>query len=68
MRFDLRLHGVTAAGVKCVADISVYATSQSDLQKQADQAARTAAWLMAEAPHEPITEGSQISVEHVERL
>ena len=68
MRFDLRLHGVTATGQKCRADISAYANSQPELQKQADLAAQKAAWESADAPHDPIPEGSQISIEHVERL
>jgi hypothetical protein len=68
MRFDLRLHGRTAAGQKCQADVSVYARSQKQLQDEAKKAAETAAWLSAVAPHEPIAEGSHITVERVERL
>ena len=43
MRLDLRLHGVTETGIKCRADVSVYAGSQRDLFKHADIAAKTAA-------------------------
>jgi hypothetical protein len=68
MRLDLRLHGRTATGQKCQADISVYATSAKDLQKQADLAAQTAAWMTTEKPIEPIPEGSEITVEHVEQI
>lgn len=68
MRFDLRLRGVTAAGKKCQADISVYANSEAELKKQADLAARKAAWEAAEAPFDPIPDGSQITIESVERL
>ncbi len=68
MRFDLRLHGQTASGQKCQADISVYANSQQDLQEQADIAARSAAWIAAEPPHDPIPEGSHITVENVEKI
>ncbi len=68
MRFDLRLHGRTASGQECQADVSVYAGSQRQLQEQAKKAAETAAWLDAAAPHDPIPEGSHITVERVERL
>lgn len=68
MRLNLRLKGRTADGQECSADISVYATSAADLQKQADIAARSAAWLAKEPPYDPIPEGSQITVEGVEKL
>jgi hypothetical protein len=68
MRLNLRLHGVTASGQKCQADVSVYAGSEKDFMKQADLAARSAAWLATEPPHDPIPEGSQITVERVEKL
>lgn len=68
MRLDLRLKGHTASGQKCQADVSVYAKSQKDLMKQADTAARSAAWIAVDPPHDPIPEGSQITIEHVEKL
>jgi hypothetical protein len=68
MRFDLRLHGRTASGQHCQAEVSVYARSQRDLREQAARAAEQAAWLARDPPHEPIPEGSQITVEHVERI
>lgn len=68
MRLDLRLHGRTPAGQKCQADVSVYAKSQKDLMKQADNAARSAAWIATDPPHDPIPEGSQITVENVEKI
>lgn len=68
MRLNLRLHGRTAAGQKCQADISVYASSQKELQEQADIAARSAAWLAADPPYNPIPEGSRIIVENVDEL
>ena len=68
MRFDLRLHGRTASGQECQADVSVYAASQNDLMEQAARAAETAAWLTAAAPYDPIPEGSHITVERVERI
>jgi hypothetical protein len=68
MRFDLRLHGRTASGQQCQADVSVYAGSQRQLQKQAQRAAESAAWLAKDPPHEPIPEGSAITVEHVEKI
>jgi hypothetical protein len=46
----------------------VYANSQKDMQKQADHAARTAAWMVADPPHESIPEGSHIIIERVETL
>lgn len=68
MRFDLRLRGRTADGKKCWADISVYARSEKQLKKQADHAARSAAWMAEEPPHDPIPEGSHITVERVEKI
>jgi hypothetical protein len=67
MRFDLRLHGVTGEGKKCQADISVYANSGEQLQREAEEAATTAAWRSAEPGEEWIAEGSTITVEHVEQ-
>jgi len=67
MRLNLRLHGRTADGRECQADL-VYAVSANDLQKQADDAARTAAWMTCQAPFDHIPEGSQIVVENVEKL
>jgi hypothetical protein len=68
MRLDLRLHGKTADGRKCQAEVSVYVRSKRELFKEAALAARTAAWVSAEAPHDPIPDGSQITVEHVEKI
>ncbi len=68
MRLDLRLHGCTASGQKCQADVSVYASSQKELMEQADTAARSAAWIATDPPHDPIPEGSQITVENVEQI
>jgi hypothetical protein len=62
------LHGRTATGQKCRADVSVYASSQRELRKEADLAARTAAWMAAEKPHDPLPNGSKITIEHVERI
>jgi len=68
MRLDLRLHGRTADGRECRADVSIYVKSKRELHKEADKAARTAAWMTAEAPYEPIPQGSTITIEHVERI
>ena len=68
MRFDLRLRGRTASGQKCQADVSVYAKSEKQLKKQADHAARSAAWIATDPPHDPIPEGSQIIIERVEKI
>ncbi len=68
MRLDLRLHGTTASGQKCQADVSVYASSQKDLMVQTDIAARSAAWLSKEPPYDPIPEGSRITIESVEKV
>lgn len=68
MRFNLRLHGRTASGQPCRADITVHAGSQRDLQDQARRASQAAAWVSADPPHVPIPEGSAITVEGVERL
>jgi hypothetical protein len=68
MRFNLRLNGRTALGQSCRADVSVYANSQNDLQEQARKAAGTASWVASEPPHDPISEGSTITVESVERI
>jgi hypothetical protein len=68
MRLDLRLHGTTADGKACRADVSVYAKSAKDLQEQADHAARSAAWEYADPPHDPVPEGSHITIERVEQV
>lgn len=68
MRFDLRLHGRTADGVECRADISVYAGSQQQLVDEAMKAATTAAWHHLDPKQEWVTEGAHITVEHVETL
>jgi hypothetical protein len=68
MRFDLRLHGRTDLGQQCLADVSVYARSKRQLQEQAMRAAETAAWMAKDPPYDPITEGSKITVEHVEQI
>lgn len=68
MRFNLRLHGRTQLGHKCRADISVYVSSQKDLQEQTDLAARSAAWEVVDPPYDAVPEESQITIEHVERI
>ena len=68
MRFDLRLHGRTADGRKCQADVSVYARSQKQLQKEAKRAAESAAWRHLDQGEEWVAEGSHITVENVELL
>jgi hypothetical protein len=68
VRLDLRLHGKTADGRKCQAEVSVYVKSKGELFKEADLAARTAAWAFTDPPHDPIPDGSQITVEHVEKI
>jgi hypothetical protein len=68
VRLDLRLHSRTASGQPSRADVSVYTKGGHELQKEADLAARTAAWVSAEAPFDPIPDGSQITVERVERI
>jgi hypothetical protein len=68
VRLDLRLHGRTASGQKCRAEVSVYAGSQRELRKEADLAARKAAWMSADPPYDPIPEGSEITIERVERI
>ena len=68
MRLDLCLHGRTADGRECRAEVSVYVKSKRELFQEADKAAKTAAWVTAEAPYDPIPEGSTITIEHVERI
>ncbi len=68
MRLNLRLRGTTGDGKACRADVSVYAKGPKDLQKQADHAARTAAWEYADPPHDPVPEGSKIVIEHVDKI
>lgn len=68
MRFDLRLLGVTSAGVKCFADISVYAGSQQELKDEADKAARQGPWFAVDSGQALIDDGATITVEHVRPL
>jgi hypothetical protein len=68
MRFNLRLNGRTDSNQECRADVSVYAGSQQELQEQATKAAENAVWLFKAAPHDPIPEGSHITIESVEQI
>ena len=68
MRFDLRLHGRTSTGQRCVADVSVYANSLAKLRHEAHLAATSAPWRAVEEPHDWIADKSTIIVENVEQL
>ena len=68
MCFDLCLHSRTAASQPCWADVSVYADSQKTFQRQTNQAAESVVWLGKDLPHDPIPEGAEITIEHVERI
>lgn len=68
MRLNLRLRGRTADGKACQADVAVYAKSAKEFQKQADHAAQSAAWEYTDPPHDPVPEGSHITIEHVEQI
>jgi hypothetical protein len=68
MRFNLRLHGRTAGGVRCQADVSVYANSKTQLQREAKAAAENAPWHALGPDAEWIPDGAHITVERVERL
>src|SRR5262249_40547794 len=68
MRFNLRLHGQTKDGRACQADISVYADSATTLQDEAQKASENAAWHFTAAPQDWVPEGSDITVERLERL
>src|SRR5438552_3628002 len=68
MRFNLRLHGRTADGRECLADIPAYAVSSQELQREAQKAAESAAWYFADDGKSAPPEGSQITVERVEEL
>ena len=68
MRFDLRLHGRTGDGAKCVADVSVYASSLKALQTEAMKASKAAAWRLVGGPEDWVQQGATIVVERVESL
>ena len=68
MRFNLRLHGRTVDGRECLADVSAYAVSSKDLQREAQKAAESAAWYFADDSKTAPLEGSHITVEGVEEL
>jgi hypothetical protein len=68
MRFDLRLHGRTSDGKPCRADVSVYASSQGQLQQEAAKAAESAPWRGLDGQEDWIPEGAAITVERVELL
>ena len=68
MRFNLRLHGRTADGRNCRAEITVYASSEKDLQREAKKASQSAAWYFTGNTREEPPDGSHITVESVERL
>ena len=67
MRFDLRLHG-TSEGKPCQADVSVYATSREQLQKEAAKAAESAPWHGVAGDEGWIPDGATIVVQRVELL
>lgn len=68
MRFDLRLHGRTGEGRRCVADVSVYANSSESLKQEAHEAATNAPWHTDDAAATWIPDNSTITVERVELL
>ena len=68
MRFDLRLYGLTDSGKPCVAEVSVYANSAASLQREAHEAATTAAWHTDDEQATWIPDGATITVERVEPL
>jgi len=68
MRFDLRLHGRTDQGQRCVADVSVYADSSDSLQRQAREAGMSGPWYTADEASTLIPDDSTIIVERVELL
>jgi hypothetical protein len=68
MRFDLRLHGQTSDGRRCVAHVSVYADSLASLQQQAHQAGTTGPWYCDDDTATLIPDNSTIVVERVEQL
>ena len=68
MRFDLRLHGRTEDGRRCIADVSVYADSAESLKDEAHQAATNAPWHTDDDAATWIPDNSTIIVERVELL
>jgi len=66
MRFDLRLHGRTEEGQRCVAEVSVYANSAESLQHEANEAAINAPWHTDDEAATWIPNNSTIMVERVE--
>jgi hypothetical protein len=68
MRYNLRLHGKTKDGKACQADITVYASSSSELQEEAVKESANAAWHYSDPPLADVPEGSEITVEKVEAL
>jgi hypothetical protein len=65
MRFDLRLTGRTGSARRCFMEMSVYASSQSQLQEEVKKAAVEGPWFDEAGVELPTTE--TITVEHVER-
>ena len=45
-----------------------FESSKTELEKQAQTGSETAAWEAFDPPHEPIVDGSQITVESVESI
>jgi hypothetical protein len=68
MRFDLRLHGRSADGRRCVADVSVYADSAESLKREAHEASTNAPWHTADEAATWVPDGSTIIVERVEMI
>lgn len=68
MRFDLRLHGRTEDGKRCMADVSVYANSADSLKYEAHEAAKNAPWHIDDEAATWVRDNSTIVVERVELL
>ena len=68
MRFDLRLHGRTEDGRRCVADVSVYANSAESLKREAHEAAKNAPWQIDDVEATWVRDNSTIVVERIELL
>jgi hypothetical protein len=67
MRFNLRLHGVTASEQKCVMYLTVYASSRNELVKLAKEQSTEGPWYYT-GSSEAVSESETITVEHLEDL
>lgn len=68
MRFDLRLHGRTAGGRDCVLEVSVYGSSQKQMEEELTRRAEIGPWFYKDTNEQVPESEERITIEHVEPM